>query len=95
MNFFPHTVILEFFRTKLRHSKKHVIKTLHFFAQFILLPASDDANYEKQNLTEAEQIIKLDFYLRVQNTKIFILSAMSLQVWQRLTGVYYSADNIC
>ena len=68
---------------------------MHFFAQFILLPACDDANYEKQNLTEAEQIIKLDFYLRVQNTKIFILSAMSLQVWQRLTGVYYSADNIC
>ena len=75
-------------------SRKHVIKTLHFFAQFILLPACDDANYEKQNLTEAEQIIKLDFYLRVQNTKIFILSAMSLQVWQRLTGVHYATGRV-
>ena len=38
-----------------------LIKTA-FFVQFILPLASDDTNLSKIYLTEAEQIIKLDFY---------------------------------
>ena len=35
--------------------------------------------YKKNHLNKAEQIIKLDFYLRLQNTENFALSALREQ----------------
>ena len=43
---------------------------LAFFAQFILPLVCNNTYIWKIHLTEPEQIIKLDFYLRLQNTKI-------------------------
>ena len=39
--------------------------------------ADNDTDRSKTHLNKAEQIIQLDFYLRLQNTESFALSASS------------------
>ena len=39
--------------------------------------ANNDTDISKTHLNQAEQIIKMDFYLRLQNTEHFALSASS------------------
>ena len=44
-------------------------------AQYIFFLADNDTDISKTHLNKTEQIIKLDFYLRLQNTENFALSA--------------------
>ena len=50
---------------------------LCFLAQFIFSLADNDTDISKTLLNKGEQIIKLDFYLFVQNTENFALSVPS------------------
>ena len=48
---------------------------LCFFAQYIFSLACNDPDIWKTHLNKAEQIIKQDFYLRLQNTENLALRA--------------------
>ena len=50
---------------------------LCFLAQFIFSLEDNDTDISKTHLNKAEQIINVDFYLRLQNTENFGLSAPS------------------
>ena len=55
-----------------------------FMAQFFFSLADNDTDISKTHLNKAEQIIKVDFYLRLQNTENFALSASrSLQLLEQ------------
>ena len=57
---------------------------LCFMAQFFFSLADNDTDISKTHLNKAEQIIKVDFYLRLQNTENFALSASrSLQLLEQ------------
>ena len=49
-------------------------QTFVFLAQFIFSLADNDTDISKIHLNKAEQVIKLDFYLLLQNTENFALS---------------------
>ena len=66
-----------FFNSKQRHSKSDVIKTLFFWLNIFFSLADNDTDISKTHLNKIDQIIKLDFYLRLQNTENFALSAWS------------------
>ena len=44
---------------------------LCFLAQYIFSHADNDTDLLKTHVNKAEEIIKLDFYLRLQNTENF------------------------
>ena len=48
--------------------------------------ADNDTDISKTHLNKADQIIKVDFYLRLQNTKNFVLSESSWCVWDERTS---------
>ena len=50
---------------------------LCFLAKYIFPLADNDTDISKTHLNKAEQIIKVDFYLRRQNTETFALSTSS------------------
>ena len=55
-----------------------------FMAQVFFSLADNDTDISKTHLNKAEQIIKVDFYLRLQNTENFALSASrSLQLLEQ------------
>ena len=51
---------------------------LCFLAQFLFSLADNDSDISKTHLNKAEQIIKVDFYLRLQNTENF---ALNTSIW--------------
>ena len=75
-----------FFRSKPRHSRSDVIKIL-FFGSVNFSLANNDTDISKTHLNKEEQIIKVDFYLHLQNTKNFALSASSPLFWFALVYV--------
>ena len=78
MEFFLHpaSFVFLFFSSKQRHSKSDVIRPL-FFAQFIFSFVDNDTDITKTHLNKAEQIIKPDFCLHLQNTEYFAVRASS------------------
>ena len=67
-----------FFSSKRGHSKSYVVKALFL---------------SSLNLNKAEQILKLHFYLRLQNTENFALCASSALIEQRYAN--WLADIFC
>ena len=63
---------------------------LCFLAQYIFSHADNDTDLLKTHVNKAEEIIKLDFYLRLQNTENFALRA-----WNRQTDreIYKQIDS--
>ena len=51
---------------------------LCFLAPYIFSLADNDTDTSKTHLKKGEEIIKLDFYLRLHNTENFALSGLSL-----------------
>ena len=62
--------LLNIWLRKMTSWQKKMLSNICFFAQSILLLAYDNTYIWKMDLVEAEQIVKLDYYLRLQNTKI-------------------------
>ena len=69
--------MFKFVTSKQRRSKSGVIKTLFFGSIYIFYLADNDIDISKTHLSKTKQIIKLDFYLRLQNTENFALNASS------------------
>ena len=66
---------MRIFSSKQRHSKSDVIKTFQFLFNIFFSLADNDTDISKTHLNKIDQIIKVDFYLRLQNTENFALKA--------------------
>ena len=81
MDFFPHQASLIFFLAQNDVIAKVISSYLCFFwLNMFFSLADNDADVSKTHLDKAEQVIKLDFYLRLQNLENFALSSTSNKI---------------